>query len=380
MVSTRQLRRLFFALGIAALVVYLGGFVVDAGRELGSVILIFLFATMLNLLLLPPVHWLRRLRVRGHRIPYTLAVFVVALGAFLLIAGLVTLAVPYMVGDLRQIIGRLGEYQEEMSQLYSWALDILASLGMPVTSVEQVIDDYASNLQGLIGQAATEVLHGLTSVAAGAINFVLVLVVTVYMMLNWDPVMAKLQRRLPSSWSRYLETGVSTVESAFGAYMLGVITEVVLFAIAVAVVLQIAGVEPWLFPAVVSGLLLAIPIVGALIGLLLPVLIALLDSWTVAVFWVGIPLLIAQAVLENLVRPNVVGHVAGVNPLALIASVLVGAALLGFWGILFGVPAGVLISLVLRAIFLRWADDARAREDGEAANSDGAAAGPADPD
>lgn len=372
MVTTRQLRRIFFGLGIAALVVYLGGFVVDAGRELGSVILIFLFATMLNLLLLPPVRWLRRLRLRGHPIPYTLAVFLVAIGAFLLIAGLVTLSVPYMVRDLREIIDRLGEYSEEVSQLYSWALDILASLGMPVTSVEQVIDDYASNVQGLVGQAATEVLQGLTSVAAGAINFVLVLIVTVYMMLNWDPVLAKLRRRLPTSWSRYLATGVSTVESAFGAYMLGVITEVVLFAIAVAVVLRIADVDPWLFPAVISGLLLAVPIVGALIGLLLPVLIALLDSWTVAVFWVGIPLLIIQAVLENLVRPNVVGQVAGVNPLALIASVLVGAALLGFWGILFGVPAGVLISLILRAIFLRWADDARAREDGDAANSEDA--------
>lgn len=372
MVSTQQLRRLFFGLGIAALVVYLGGFVVDTGRELGSVILIFLFATMLNLLLLPPVRWLRRLQIRGQRIPYTLAVFLVAIGAFLLIAGLVTLAVPYMVRDLREIIDRLGDYSEEVSQLYTWALDILASLGMPVTSVEQVIDDYASNLQGLLGQAATEVLQGLTSVAAGAVNFVLVLIVTVYMMLNWDPVLAKLRRRLPSSWSRYLATGVSTVESAFGAYMLGVITEVVLFAIAVAVVLRIADVDPWLFPAVVSGLLLAVPIVGALVGLLLPVLIALLDSWTVAVFWVGIPLLVIQAVLENLVRPNVVGQVAGVNPLALITSVLVGAALLGFWGIVFGVPAGVLISLVLRAIFLRWADDARAREDGDAADSEGA--------
>ncbi|MCY3694483.1 MAG: AI-2E family transporter [Chloroflexota bacterium] len=378
--TTRQLRRIFFGLGIAALVVYLGGFVVDAGRELGSVILIFLFATMLNLLLLPPVRWLRRLRLRGHPIPYTLAVFLVAIGAFLLIAGLVTLSVPYMVRDLREIIDRLGEYSEEVSQLYSWALDILASLGMPVTSVEQVIDDYASNLQGLVGQAATEVLQGLTSVAAGAINFVLVLIVTVYMMLNWDPVLAKLRRRLPTSWSRYLATGVSTVESAFGAYMLGVITEVVLFAIAVAVVLRIADVDPWLFPAVISGLLLAVPIVGALIGLLLPVLIALLDSWTVAVFWVGIPLLIIQAVLENLVRPNVVGQVAGVNPLALIASVLVGAALLGFWGILFGVPAGVLISLILRAIFLRWADDARAREDGDAANSEDADPAPAEND
>ena len=380
MVTTRQLRRIFFGLGIAALVVYLGGFVVDAGRELGSVILIFLFATMLNLLLLPPVRWLRRLRLRGHPIPYTLAVFLVAIGAFLLIAGLVTLSVPYMVRDLREIIDRLGEYSEEVSQLYSWALDILASLGMPVNSVEQVIDDYASNLQGLVGQAATEVLQGLTSVAAGAINFVLVLIVTVYMMLNWDPVLAKLRRRLPTSWSRYLATGVSTVESAFGAYMLGVITEVVLFAIAVAVVLRIADVDPWLFPAVISGLLLAVPIVGALIGLLLPVLIALLDSWTVAVFWVGIPLLIIQAVLENLVRPNVVGQVAGVNPLALIASVLVGAALLGFWGILFGVPAGVLISLILRAIFLRWADDARAREDGDAANSEDADPAPAEND
>jgi predicted PurR-regulated permease PerM len=380
MVSTRQLRRLFFALAIAALVVYLGGFLVGAGRELGSVILIFLFATMLNLLLLPPVRWLHRMRLRGQKVPYTLAVFLVAIGAFLLIAGLVTLSVPYMVRDLREIIDRLGDYQEEVSQLYSWALDILASLGMPVTSVEQVIDDYASNLQGLAGQAATEVLQGLTSVAAGAINFVLVLIVTVYMMLNWDPVIAKLQRRLPTSWSRYLATGVSTVESAFGAYMLGVITEVVLFAVAVAVVLRIADVDPWLFPAVISGLLLAIPIVGALVGLLLPVLIALLDSWTVAVFWVGLPLLVIQAVLENLVRPNVVGQVAGVNPLALITSVLVGAALLGFWGILFGVPAGVLISLILRAIFLRWADDARAREDGEAAGSEGVDSGTAEAD
>ncbi len=377
-VSTRQLRRLFFGLGIAALVVYLGGFIVDAGRELGSVILIFLFAMMLNLLLLPPVRWLCRLQVRGRAIPYTLAVFVVAIGAFLLIAGLVTLAIPYLVRDLREIISRLGDYSEEASQLYSWALDLLASLGMPVTSVEQVIDDYASTLQGLVGQAATEVLHGLTSVAAGAFNFVLVLIVTVYMMLNWDPVLAKLRRRLPASWSRYLSTGVSTVESAFGAYMLGVLAEVVLFAIAVAVVLLIAGVEPWLFPAVVSGMLLAIPIVGALIGLLLPILIALLDSWTTAVFWVGIPLLIIQAVLENLVRPNIVGQVAGVNPLALIASVLVGAALLGFWGIVFGVPAGVLISLILRAIFLRWADDARAREDGEADSAEAPDPGPSE--
>lgn len=380
MVTTRQLRRIFFGLGIAALVVYLGGFVVDAGRELGSVILIFLFATMLNLLLLPPVRWLRRLEVRGHRVPYTLAVFAVSIGAFALIAGLVTLAVPYMVRDLREIIDRLGGHEEELYRLFSWSREHLELLGLPVNSLEQVVGDYASNLQGLLGQAATEVLHGLTSIAAGAINFVLVLVVTVYMMLNWDPVLAKLRRRLPASWSRYLATGVSTVESAFGAYMLGVITEVVLFAIAVAVVLRIADVDPWLFPAVVSGLLLAVPIVGTLIGLLLPVLIALLDSWTVAVFWVGIPLLIIQAVLENLVRPNVVGQVAGVNPLALITSVLVGAALLGFWGILFGVPAGVLISLVLRAIFLRWADDAKAREDGDAANSEDADPAPADND
>lgn len=380
MVSTQQLRRIFFGLGIAALAVYLGGFLVDAGRELGSVILIFLFATMLNLLLLPPVRWLHRQQLRGHRVPYTLAVFVVSIGAFALIAGLVTLAVPYMVRDLRDIIGQLGKYSAELEQLTGWGLGILTSLGLPVTSVEQVIADYASTLQGLLGQAATEVLQGLTSVAAGAINFVLVLIVTVYMMLNWDPSLARLERRLPTSWSRYLATGVSTVDSAFGAYMLGVITEVVLFAIAVAVVLLIAGVEPWFFPAVVSGLLLAIPIVGALIGLLLPVLIALLDSWTVAVFWVGIPLLVIQAVLENLVRPNVVGQVAGVNPLALITSVLVGAALLGFWGIVFGVPAGVLISLVLRAIFLRWADHARAREQtGEVAESGREESEPDDP-
>ena len=365
--TTRRLRRFFYGLAIAALIVYLGGFLIDAGRQLGSVILIFLFATMLNLLLLPMVRWLHRQRWRGHRFPYTLAVFVVAIGAFALVSGLVTLAVPFMVRDLRDIIAQLGGYSEELNLLFGWVKDLVGTLGLPVPTVEEVLSDYTSTLQGLLGQAATEVLQGLTSIATGLFNFVLVLIVTVYMMLNWDPALDGLGRRLPSHWSRFLSTAVQTVQSAFGAYMLGVVAEVVLFAIAVAVVLQIAGVEPWLFPAVVSGLLLAIPIVGAVIGLLLPMSIALLDSWPVAVFWVGLPLLVIQAVLENLIRPNIVGHVAGVNPLALITSVLVGAALLGFWGIVFGVPAGVLISLVVRAIFLRWSDGARARENGATA-------------
>lgn len=352
--STQQLRRIFYGLGILALLVYLGGFALDLGRQLGAVILIFLFAGMLNLALLRVVRGLRRITIRSHRIPYSASVLLVAFLAFSVIASVATLLVPLMVSDLRGIIGRLGEYSDEFNRLADWIIGLLGSLGLSVTSVDQVMAEYASTLQGVAGQAATEILAGLTSVASGIVNMVLVLVVTVYLMLNWDPGREKLQELLPPRISGYLSFAGRTISGAFGAYMLGVAVEVVLFGISVAAVLAIAGVDYIVFAAVVSGLLLVIPIVGAVVALALPVLIALLDSVTVAIFWVGIPLLVIQLILENFVRPNLVGRVAGVNPLVLITSVLVGAALLGFWGIIFGIPAGVLISLTVKIIFSRW--------------------------
>ena len=353
-ISTRQLQRIFYGLGSLALLVYLGGFALDLGRQLGAVILIFLFAGMLNLALLRVVRGLRQITIRSHRIPYAAAVLLVALLAFSVIAAVLTLLVPLIVSDLRGIIGRLGEYSDEFDRLADWTIGSLGSLGLSVTSVDQVIAEYSSTLQGVAGQAAAEILAGLTSVASGVVNMVLVLIVTVYLMLNWDPGREKLQELLPPRIAGYLAIAGRTISGAFGAYMLGVAVEVVLFGISVAAVLAIAGVDYIVFAAVVSGLVLVIPIVGAVVALALPVLIALLDSVTVAIFWVGIPLLVIQLVLENFVRPSLVGRVAGVNPLVLITSVLVGAALFGIWGIIFGIPAGVLISLTVKIIFSRW--------------------------
>ena len=363
MLTTRLLRRLFYGLGIAALSVYLLSWLVEAGQQLGSVLIIFLFAGMINLALLPLVRAAQRPQIRGHRIPYSVAVLVVALGSFGIITVALILTVPFMVRDLTGITREIGGHRDEIVELAALTISLLAPFGVSITSVEQVVADYASTVQGLLGQAAGEVLSGLTSIATGIVNFVLVLVVTVYLLLNWGPAIDRLRQMMPDRVARYFDFGASTVHSAFGAYMFGVLVEVVLFGIAVAIVLAIAGVDYIVFPAVISGLLLVIPFVGAVIALLLPILIAALDSWTVAVFWVGIPLLIVQVVLENLVRPNVVGHVAGVNPLVLITSVLVGSALMGFWGIIFGIPLGVLISLTVRAIFLRWAKFESARDD-----------------
>jgi predicted PurR-regulated permease PerM len=54
-----------------------------------------------------------------------------------------------------------------------------------------------------------------------------------------------------------------------------------------------------------------------------------------------------------MIMPRLMGRIVGLHPLLVFAAILVGAALAGAWGILFGVPVAGVIASVLQFLYER---------------------------
>jgi predicted PurR-regulated permease PerM len=94
------------------------------------------------------------------------------------------------------------------------------------------------------------------------------------------------------------------------------------------------------------GLMGFIPF-GAIVGVLGISLLFLLKS-----FWLGLRvfavLIVVDQIIENILPPRLLGKLTGLNPIVILFSVMVGATLAGFYGIITAVP----IAATIKELFL----------------------------
>jgi predicted PurR-regulated permease PerM len=117
-----------------------------------------------------------------------------------------------------------------------------------------------------------------------------------------------------------------------------------------AVALMIVGLQFGLVVGLVAGLLTFIPYVGALVGGVLAIGLALFQFWgdwwmivaVAAIFQVG------QLVEGNILTPKLVGSSVGLHPVWLIFALSAFGALFGFVGLLVAVPVAAAIGVLVR--------------------------------
>lgn len=103
--------------------------------------------------------------------------------------------------------------------------------------------------------------------------------------------------------------------------------------------------------AIWAGLTELIPLLGPILGGVPAVLVALIDSPSKALL-VGLAYLIIQQIEGNVLVPKIMERVVGLHSFLVLASVLIGGALLGILGVLLAVPvAAVADALVTELIF-----------------------------
>ncbi len=278
-------------------------------------------------------------------------------GLVVVVLGLAALVLPALIADLSQLIGRW----PELLQSASTFVERLTGFVIP-TSVKELsgaagaalfeqLSPVAASGGALVGQGALSIARAAASLVGSFGEGVLVVVFSYFVLAEWPAVRTLLATNAPTSWRAPAAHYLPLVEEALSALVVGQLTVAAIMACIYAVGLWIAGVPAALAIAVLSGAAYIIPFASVTTCMLLSTAFALLELGTQALWPIvgaGVLCAVIQVIEGYLLTPRIVGEKAGLSPLATLTAVLLGGSSGGFLGVLFALPIGAVVALVLR--------------------------------
>ncbi|WP_211489640.1 AI-2E family transporter [Georgenia thermotolerans] len=326
-----------------ALVLTLAGLVVvAAGMHAAQSIVAPAFFALTLVVAGRPVQ--RRLvRLGMHRM---LAALLVLLALYLV---LVVLAVA-LGWSIAQLSTTLPQYAPEFEGLYQTVSDWLATLGLQVAGINQLLGavDFNSVL-GLLRRAAS----GLS--AAGA---QVALLVVVMFFLALDSTDTASRRRLLARARPQLSDALSGFVVAVGRYWIVATVFGLIVAAVDVVALSVIGVPLAVTWGVLAFVTNYIPNIGFVLGLVPPALVALLDGGVSSMLWVVALYSVINFTIQSIIQPKITGDVVGLSPTVTFVSLVFWALVVGPLGALLAVP----LTLFFKAVLIdpdpgaRWVD------------------------
>lgn len=168
---------------------------------------------------------------------------------------------------------------------------------------------------------------------------------------------------VPNTYFEMVLTVMENVDRAIGNYLRGTLIETILMTITIWILLVMIGFDfgIGMILALISGIANAIPIFGMFIGIGLCVIYALilddvnalLPFVTVEnlILWTIMVHLVAQAIDNAVFKPFVLGKAVALHPIIVFLGAIVGSILFGFVGLLFAIPAIVILKEVIGTLY-----------------------------
>lgn len=322
---------------------YLAGMVWALLVQLADILVLFFLGWVVAFMLEPAVAFAQE----RYGLPRGAAVGTVYLGLLAVLVGASVWLAPALVNQLIAMAQQWPTYVDNVTHyanlLHEEALERGLALSPDLWSdYEQLLRRFASVGPPLVANAVAFARGATAAVTDG----VIVLVLSVYLLLDSRRITHALVQAVPPHTRDDLLYFMDSVRRAFGGFLRGQLILGVLYGLGTAAVMTAAGLDFTLVASVFAALMMLIPFLGQVLAVLPPAAIALLIH-PEHVWWIVLLLVALQAVLLNVVAPRVMGHTVGVHPLLVFVAVLVGAKVAGIWGALFGVPiAGVAVAMI----------------------------------
>ena len=337
---------IYLAIGVAS--AWLLQFFWELLGQASVFVVVLLVAWILTVAALGPVRMLRRLMI-----PRPIAAAVVYLG----LLSLIGVALFFVLPPFFEQVGRAAENLTQQARGIPEGMRALEarliSLGVPEDFVRSTITDVSRQLVSVGQELASGILSATGTLAGGIAAALVTLIISFYLLLGWDRAVRNLEAILPDTWADGFDRAVRAAEHTFGAWLGGQFIASLLWGGSVVLTYFIAGLEFGLLVAVGTGLLLFIPIFGMVVGIGVPIAMAAAIRIDLAI-WVGLTVTLVSLVIENIVKPRVMGSTIGVSPIVILSSVILGGIAAGFWGVLFGIPIGALLWTFTRWTFVEF--------------------------
>jgi predicted PurR-regulated permease PerM len=325
---------------------YLGGMMWQLLVRFGDIILPFFLAWLLAYALNPIAGFLT-----NQRIPRPLAIMLVYIMLLVALIVIGLLVVPPLAAQTvqlgRSIPGWVSEAPKYVDSVQAWLND----RGIDVRLTQLLITDAtivqrAEQLGSGLAQNALGIAQG---VASFIFNSVIVIILSLYFMVDGERFSKLFIDILPNRWEEEARYLLQAIDRTFGGFMRGLLIQIVVYALGTGAVMAIAGLPFVLVVSIFAGLMMVIPFIGSLVAIVPPVILAILTGDPVKVIIVFAGLIALQQLVLNVISPKVMSDTVGMHPLLVFLAVLLGTKEAGLWGAIFGVPiAGVIWAMVVQ--------------------------------
>ncbi len=260
---------------------------------------------------------------------------------FLVIMLLLALFVWIIIACMDMVSSRLPDYRQQLEALArdfsSWINRLHLPFKLEHIDTRQVLD------RGLSAVSAVAVgVYGVVGL------FVLVMVFFLFSLLEVDSFRAKLQKRFDSPKAREILAATEDVVESIQRFMLTRTLTSALTGLLIALYTWMMGLDFPLVWGLIAFLLNYIPVLGSVVAVIPPTLVALIKPhglWLAPATLAG--LTVIQMTIGNYLDPQLQGRFLSLSPLVLFFSVV-------FWGWVWGIPGAfistpITVSLIIFA-------------------------------
>jgi predicted PurR-regulated permease PerM len=318
---------------------------------LGHALFLFLTASVIAFLLNPLVR-----RLEGVRVPHGLGVAIVYLTFAAAVVVIVVALATVVVDQTRSAAERIDDYvteedgrteltgaERDLDRLEGWLRDRGIDVEIREQGSEWLDSLSAGDISGYTQDAISLAQGAAISFVILLFSIVLIIVISIYMLLDMPRLEAAIDRRFPPADGLPL---TNRIESALAGYVRGQVLLSTIIGFSAGFGMWLLGVLD-LVPgaeryALLFGLWTAvievIPYIGPWLSAVPPAIYALVVDPVWGFFWVAGLFVFIYQVEGHVVVPNVMANALRLHPLLVIFGLLAGGELYGIPGVLVALP------------------------------------------
>ncbi|MHB8141966.1 MAG: AI-2E family transporter [Vulcanimicrobiaceae bacterium] len=288
-------------------------------------------------------------RILNRRLPLWASILIVYALVILAVAAAVTSLVPALAQNIQQLVRDAPQLTRHAEAFFSDPKNpIIAHLPPGVRLYIIALPTKFQMLLQRYGQAAaTSVMGVIFSTFTFVAIFIVIPIIALYILVDADTIQRSLLGLFSLSVRPRVKKIIDELDTVIGGFVRGQLMVAATVGFLVFLMLTILHVKYALLIGIVAGVLEVIPYVGAFVGAVPAVFIALFtNGWENAIF-VVIGFIVINQLEGNLIAPFIVSESVGLSPLIVIIALFAGAELFGLPGLILAVPIAGAIKVLL---------------------------------
>ncbi len=304
---------------------------------LRDIIIILLFAVVIASAITPFANWLDQ-----KKFPRLLGVLLLYLSLFVLVLFLLSLMVPFVTGEVNQLIKTLPNFIDKVSVSLEKAQESSSRYVDFFNEILNLLDTFSSYLQA----SSRSAFGFVVSIFGGLFSFLAIVVISFYLSVMRGGIESFIRSVVPSEYEASVLNVWKRSEKKVGRWLQGQLLLALIVGLAVYVTLSLIGIKFALLLGIIAMVLELVPHAGPVLSAIPAVIFAFSQSPTLGL-WVILAYVIIHQIESHVLVPIVLGRTVGLNPVVVILALLIGFKLAGILGMILSVPVAAIVVEIL---------------------------------